>query len=150
MKNPTQIIAVAGLITSSKNEILLVRNPRRGWEIPGGQVEGGENLLHALKREVREEAGVEIEVGELGGIYTKASSPALLILGFICTYVGGGLTPSEESPEVAWISRSDVLDLVTHSAIHDRVGDLLEFNGRVKYRVYSTDPYVIYDEVYLG
>ena len=101
MKIPRQIVAVAGLVGNSQDEILLVRHPRRGWEIPGGQVEEGENLVHALKREVKEEAGVDIGVGELAGIYTKISSPALLILCSVCEYVYGKLKPSSESPEVS-------------------------------------------------
>jgi 8-oxo-dGTP diphosphatase len=41
------------------------RNERGLWEFPGGSVEFGERLTDALKREIREEFGVEIEVGEL-------------------------------------------------------------------------------------
>ena len=149
MKIPGQIVAVAGLVENSQDEILLVRHPRRGWEIPGGQVEEGENLILALEREVKEEAGVEISVGELAGIYTKRSSPALLILSFICEYIDGELTPSSESPEVAWVPKGDVLDTVTHPAIHDRIKDLLEYKGEILYRVYSTEPYVIHNERYL-
>jgi len=40
-------------------------NERGLWEFPGGAVEFGETLAHALKREMREEYGIEIEVGEL-------------------------------------------------------------------------------------
>jgi 8-oxo-dGTP diphosphatase len=149
MKIPRQIVAVAGLVENSRAEILLVRHPRRGWEIPGGQVEEGENLVHALKREVKEEAGVEISVGELAGIYTKVSSPALLILGLVCEYIDGKLTPSSESPEVSWVPRDDVLEIVSHPAIHDRIRDLLEYNDKIIYRVYSTEPYVIHSERYL-
>jgi len=146
MKIPKQVIAVAGLVENSKNEILLVRHPRRGWEIAGGQVEEGENLIDALKREVKEEAGVDIVVGELAGIYTKVSSPALLILGFLCEYVEGDLRPSIESPEVSWVPKGDVLKRVSHPAIYDRIQDMLKYTGKIMYRVYSTDPYVIYTE----
>jgi 8-oxo-dGTP diphosphatase len=41
------------------------RNERGLWEFPGGSVEFGETLADALKREMREEYGVEIAVGEL-------------------------------------------------------------------------------------
>jgi 8-oxo-dGTP diphosphatase len=150
IKIPKQIVAVAGLVENSQNEILLVRHPRRGWEIAGGQVEEGENLINALKREVKEEAGVDISVGELAGIYTKYSSPALLILGFLCEYIEGDLRPSSESPEVSWVPKGDVLERISHPAIHDRIQDMLKYNGKIMYRVYSTDPYVIHDEMYLA
>jgi 8-oxo-dGTP diphosphatase len=150
MKTPRQIVAVAGLVRNSQDEILLVRHPRRGWEMPGGQVDEGENLIHALKREVEEEAGVAIGVGELAGIYSKVSSPALIIIAFQCEYIDGVLKPSTESPEVAWVPKDYVLERISHPAIHDRTRDLLEYEGKIKYRVYSTDPYKIYDETYLS
>ena len=150
MRIPRQVVAVAGLVGNSEDEVLLVRHPRRGWEIPGGQVEEGENLIHALKREVKEEAGVDIGVGELAGIYTKISSPALLILGFLCEYIEGKLKPSSESPEVSWVPMGDVLERVSHPAIHDRIRDMLEYDSKIMYRVYSTNPYVIHDERYLA
>jgi hypothetical protein len=62
---PTHIVAAAGIVVNSSGEILLVKNNRRGWEFPGGQVEVGENVIDAVKREIMEEAGVEIEVGEV-------------------------------------------------------------------------------------
>lgn len=44
------------------------KNERGKWEIPGGSVEFGETLEQALKREVKEEYGIEIEVLELLGV----------------------------------------------------------------------------------
>jgi 8-oxo-dGTP diphosphatase len=37
-------VSVAGLVVNDKSEVLLVKNPRRGWEFPGGMVESGETL----------------------------------------------------------------------------------------------------------
>jgi mutator protein MutT len=46
----------------------LAKNERGKWEFPGGGVEFGETLQEALKREIREEYGVEIQVIELLGV----------------------------------------------------------------------------------
>jgi mutator protein MutT len=46
----------------------LARNERNRWEFPGGGVEFGETLVHALVREIAEEYGCEIEVQELLGV----------------------------------------------------------------------------------
>ena len=62
---PTHIVAGAGIVTNEKDEVLLVKTYNSGWVFPGGQVEVGENVIDAVKREIMEEAGVEVEVGEL-------------------------------------------------------------------------------------
>ena len=57
------IIAVSGIVINSKNQILMINSNNYGWVFPGGQVEEGENLINALKREVFEETGIKISVG---------------------------------------------------------------------------------------
>lgn len=63
--------AVAAIIMRD-GEILLVRRgsePGIGkWSVPGGSVEIGETLVEAIKREVMEETGLEIDVGDFAGI----------------------------------------------------------------------------------
>lgn len=54
---PTHIVAAGALVTNEKDEVLLVKNPHRGWEFPGGQVENGEDLIEGITREVFEESG---------------------------------------------------------------------------------------------
>ena len=49
------------VVAFKDGKFLMVRNPFRGWEFPGGKVEGGENEIEAIIREVREEAGAEID-----------------------------------------------------------------------------------------
>ena len=62
---PTHIIAAAGIVINEKDEILMVKTHHGGWVFPGGQVEVGENVIDAVKREVMEETGIDIEVGEV-------------------------------------------------------------------------------------
>ena len=62
---PVHIIAAAGIVMNENDEILMIKNNRRGWEFPGGQVEVGENVIDAVRREVLEETGVDIEVNEV-------------------------------------------------------------------------------------
>lgn len=64
-------VGVGAIIINARGELFMARrgpqakNERGLWEFPGGSVEYGERLADALRREIREEYGVEIEVGEL-------------------------------------------------------------------------------------
>jgi 8-oxo-dGTP diphosphatase len=49
---PTHIVAASGIVVNDKNEVLLVKNHRGEWTWTGGQVEIGENLIDAVKREI--------------------------------------------------------------------------------------------------
>ena len=141
MQPPMHIVAACALISNAAGEILLISSPRRGWEIPGGQIEVGESLIDGLLREIREETGVSAEIGVLIGVYSNVQAPTKVIFTFWGSYVSGDLTPSPESTEVRWVKRDQVLTLVTHPALYDRISDALRFTGQVVYRVYTTDPY---------
>lgn len=64
-------VGVGAVIVNARGEVFMARrgprakNERGLWEFPGGSVEFGETLADALRREMREEYGVEIEVGAL-------------------------------------------------------------------------------------
>lgn len=61
-------VGVGGIILNKKKEVLLqlrgkkARNERGLWKLPGGQIEYGEKAEQALKREIKEELGVEIKI----------------------------------------------------------------------------------------
>ena len=149
MIHPKHIVAVSGLISHPDGKILLIRSPRRGWEFPGGQVEEGENLIEALQREIQEEAGVTASIGPLVGIYSNIRSPTKLMFGFLGGYACGELATSDESLETEWVTRGSALQRMSHPAIYDRMKDMLDFSGRVIYRVYTNDPYQICEERFL-
>ena len=61
-----------GVIVWARDRVLLIRRaqpPRQGqWSLPGGAQKLGETVAEAARREVREEAGIEIELGPLVAI----------------------------------------------------------------------------------
>jgi mutator protein MutT len=64
-------VGVGAIIVNREGKLFLAqrgpqaKNERGLWEFPGGSVEFGERLTEALKREIREEFGVEIEIRDL-------------------------------------------------------------------------------------
>ena len=147
--HPRHTVVVGCLVRNSDNELLLVRHCKRGWEIPQGRVEEGENLLDALRREVLEEAGVEIEPGPLAVIWSMLSPPSAVIFTFLGRYTAGELCWSDDSVEACWFPETEALERVTGSVMHDRLRVLLEYNGTTLYRAYSTRPYQVQMEACL-
>lgn len=135
---PKHIVAVAGLVSDPTSGcVLLIRSPHRGWEFPGGQVEEGENLIEGLVREVREETGVEVSVGQLAGVYSNTRSK-IVMFDFLCEWTGAGKpTESVESLEVEWVTREEALSRVTRQPLCDRLRDMIGFSGRPVYRSYE-------------
>lgn len=70
---PLHFISVAGLVYK-ENKVLLIKSENRGWEIPGGVVEQGEDILEGLKREIFEESGIVAEPEKLVGIYQRLNT----------------------------------------------------------------------------
>ena len=149
MENPKHIVAVFGLIRNSANEVLMIENPLRGWELPGGRVEDGEDLIRALERETLEETGVHAEIDNLVGIYSRTNPPYMVLLGFAGRYQSGELVPSDESLTVEWVKPPQVISRISHPAIRNRVQDLLADNEQLIYRSYSTDPYRVHNRYHI-
>jgi len=159
MNYPVHIVTVSGLIVNDEGKILMIKSPDRGWEIPGGQVEAGENLTEALKREVKEETGIDIEVGNLRAVSSNLEnrvqpdgiSPigSIVNFGFIGKAISGKLTTSEESLEVAWFDRENILEVIGKDFMRDRIKFMLNYNGRVSYVAFTRNPYIIHNVQYV-
>ncbi len=147
---PTHIVAGAGVVTNEKDEVLLVKTYNSGWVFPGGQVEVGENVIDAVKREIMEEAGVEVTVGELFCIASNTKKypgyngvkeiPTKVMLDFICRAVGGTLRASDENSESKFVPKEEVLSLIQTPVVVERYKAYLEYTGRPIYMEYVTKP----------
>lgn len=127
MPNHNHLVSVAGLVTNDQGQILLVNSPWRGWEYPGGLIEPGETFQQALHREIREEAGVEVEITGFVGICKNVERDVVNI-DFVCRYVSGELTTSEESTEVIWATPEEAMELVTFPLTKKRLAQMLSGN----------------------
>lgn len=147
---PTHIIAVAGIVINDKDEILMVKNHRRGWEFPGGQVEVGENVIDAVRREISEETGIDTEVGEVFCISSNTGKypgyngvkeiPTKIMLDFICHAKAGIPRSSDENSETAYVHKNDVLKMIQFPAYIERYHAFLEYSGRPICLEYVTQP----------
>lgn len=109
----------AVIIENEKHEILLVKRkmePRAGfWDLPGGFLKAGEDFFHSVKRELREELHVEIEVGGIVGIYEDTYpfqdivNPTLIIV-VAARIIRGDLKAEDDVSEYKYFSKERVLE----------------------------------------
>jgi 8-oxo-dGTP diphosphatase len=115
-------LGVGALIIDGGNRILLVergREPLKGWwSLPGGVVETGELLESALRREVREETGLEVEILCLLEVFERimhddagAAQYHYVLMDYLCRPAGGELCAADDASRVAWVTEAELADL---------------------------------------
>lgn len=117
MMNETPPTPGAGAVVIRDGRMLLIRR-RRGayvdhWAVPGGRQRRGETMREAAAREVAEETGLEVEVGDLvwaGDILDDADPPAYhyTVVDFEATVIGGELRAGDDAAEARWVPLADV------------------------------------------
>lgn len=106
---------VTAAVLRRDGRVLLAQRPRAGllgglWEFPGGKVQPGESLAEGLQREIREELGVEIRVGEGFGVYRHAYTHFRITLhAFLCELTGGEPRPLAAA-DVVWVAPQALTD----------------------------------------
>jgi ADP-ribose pyrophosphatase YjhB (NUDIX family) len=118
--SPAQpVLAVGGVVFDDAGRLLVIergRPPGVGLiTIPGGKVELGETLAAACAREVREETGLEVEVGPLVEVVEKiarASDGAVayhfVIADYLCRPIGGALAAGGDAAAARFVTRADL------------------------------------------
>ena len=106
-------VVVAGALIADR--ALLVAQRQRPpdlaglWELPGGKVAPGETEVTALARELREELGVDVVVGERIGM-DVALGDALVLRAYLVNQTGGTLTALDHRA-LRWVDSTELLDL---------------------------------------
>jgi ADP-ribose pyrophosphatase YjhB (NUDIX family) len=100
------------------------------WAIPGGKVEYGESMRAAAIREVREETGIEVELGGViwvGDALGPGDPPAwhYTLVDYLGQMIGGVLQAADDAREVAWIPVKNALELPLTPTMPDLIVVLL-------------------------
>src|SRR2546423_5673330 len=90
-------IAASALIFDGERVLLAYRRDIDWWNLPGGGMEVGETVDEALLREVAEETGLEVEIEQLVGVYSKPQKQEI-VLAFRCHITGGSFRAAEACP----------------------------------------------------
>lgn len=110
-------LAVRAVVRDERGRCLLLRRSTAckafvgTWEWPGGKADPGETFDVAVKREVLEETGLEIELtGVAGAFHIEMAEVHLAVLCFEAGIAGGTLQLSHEHDEFTWAPLPDLLD----------------------------------------
>lgn len=131
MPQPNPKIAVGGLIIEN-DRILLIRRGHppqvNFWAIPGGHVEVGELLKTAIQREIKEELGVEVDVGAL--VYfteLKDDTHHFIIFDFACFLASSEsrLASYDDAREYGFFTRQEALELPLASGMRAFIEDMV-------------------------
>jgi ADP-ribose pyrophosphatase YjhB (NUDIX family) len=112
---PAQPITGVGVVVWHGDRVLLVqraRPPRQGqWSLPGGGQQLGEALTDAARREVREEAGLEIELGEVIATLDLIERDAggrvryhYVLIDFVAEAASAELRPGDDAAAARWFT----------------------------------------------
>lgn len=106
------------LYDRKKDQVLLLKKPRRGWWVaPGGKMEEKETIVESVVREYREETGITLIDPVLRGVFTIIVEDngryvdEWMMFTFLAHQYEGQLLSESPEGELAWVSRTKIADL---------------------------------------
>ena len=106
-------VSVKGIVVRD-GAVVLVRNRRDEWELPGGKLELGESPERCVAREIEEELALDVEPSTLvdSWVYTIAPGTHVLVLTYGCTErATRDAVLSREHTRLEWIALDEVVEL---------------------------------------
>jgi len=125
---------VGAVLYDDRNRIFLMTSPKwKGFIVPGGKIEEGETEEEALRREMKEELGIEIsDLKRVGEKYKSASSDfkdSTLEFHFIDYFARAlqtEITPNEEVSEYGWYDADEALKLPLLNSTRELVNRFIQ------------------------
>jgi 8-oxo-dGTP diphosphatase len=136
------IVGVGGVIFDGASVLLAKRGqePAKGtWSLPGGAVELGEKVIDALKREIREEIGIEIEVGGLIRVLDRIIHDEekkiryhYVIVDYWGWKVSGEPKPGSDTSDICFVPLKEILKKDIHREVQETILMAAELREQTK------------------
>ena len=121
---PARPMVGVGAVVWDGSRVLLARRgkppAKDSWSLPGGLIELGETVEEAVRREVREECGIEVAVADLLGVfeplYREPDGRILyhyVVLDFLAHHLSGELRAGDDASDARWVAPADLGALYT-------------------------------------
>jgi 8-oxo-dGTP diphosphatase len=128
------LVGQKAFISNEEGELLILVDPDRGLDLPGGKIqEGEEDFDEALRREVREETGLEIKIGKPFVRWFRKGSPdsefagkPFFIIGFFCKADSGDIILSDEHTAYHWVTNNNYQEYAGEPEYIDAVKTFFE------------------------
>lgn len=115
MSQPTFTVSAGAIVLNPKNQVLLLHHilrPGSGWGIPGGFLDRGEQPDTAVRREIREETGIELT--DLRFLRINTVDRHIEVV-FAARSGGDPRVLSKEITQAAWFSPDALPEGLTHA-----------------------------------
>ena len=139
---PERPVVAVGVLLLDGDRVLLVERgtpPSVGkWTVPGGKVELGETLEEAAARELREETGLECELGPIVEVLDRVLRDGdrieyhYVILDFLGTRPRGDLRASSDCTNARWIDIARLADYATTDGLAPVIARAKEMRDRAE------------------
>jgi 8-oxo-dGTP diphosphatase len=112
------VVGVGGVVIRDGRALLIKRGSeplKDQWSIPGGTLELGESIQEGVRRELLEETGIEVRVGELIEVFDRIFRDAageiqyhFVIVDYLCEVVSGEAHAASDVTDTAWVREEDL------------------------------------------
>jgi 8-oxo-dGTP diphosphatase len=127
---PTRPILGVGALIFDGSRILLVergKEPLKGyWSLPGGVLETGESLREGIRREVREETGLDVDPYEVAEVFERIMPDAdgrieyhYVLIDYLCRVESGTLVAADDVSATQWVDVARLGDLLLTAGTKD-------------------------------